>query len=125
MFYSAAGISNSRGKLLSLQKGYHTKQISAAKVKKSKKFDLFLCQCLQMLLKHVYFFFSVFLAPQFDKGHIYHYNYQVIVETSKYGFQPKAAIKIVCEVLVSAPSADTITMKVKLIECFSISSQYK
>lgn len=56
MFYSAAGISNRPGKLLSLQKGYHTKQISAAKVKKSKKFDLFLCQCLEMLLKHVNFF---------------------------------------------------------------------
>lgn len=60
MFYSAAGISNSRGKLLSLQKGYHTKPISAAKVKKSKKFDLFLCQCLEMLLKHVYFFLCFF-----------------------------------------------------------------
>lgn len=65
----------------------------------------------------MFIFFSVFLVPKFDKGKIYHYKYEAIIETSKTGF-PKALIKIESEVLVSAPSADTITMKVKLIKCF-------
>lgn len=65
----------------------------------------------------MFIFFSVFLVPKFDKGKTYHYGYEVIVETSK-TYSPKAIIKIECEVLVSAPSADTITMKVKLIKYF-------
>lgn len=65
----------------------------------------------------MFIFFSVFLVPKFEKGKTYHYKYEAIIETSKTQYQ-RAVIKIECDVLVSAPSADTITMKVKLIKCF-------